>query len=471
MTDWPDDWFRDPAAAGAKQPGDGPEPVPGSAATGKAGPANAEPTVQLPHRSPGGGPAAPLGSPAGAAQVTRPGQRRPAPAGPAARSGPPGPGGPGGPGGTGAPPGGWPAQPAVRTTNRPARPPLMPGSGGGAGGRQPGGYSGQPGWRRWLRPRPILALIAVLLSLAIVGSIVTYFYMDSKLTRKNVLVDYAGRPAPGAGQNWLITGSDSRQGLSRKEERKLATGHDIGGRRSDTIMVLHLPSNGGRPVLVSLPRDSYVPIPGHGSDKINAAYSLGGPKLLAETVQNVTGLHIDHYMGIGFGGFVRVVDAIGGVRLCLKAPLVDPAAGLHLHKGCQVLNGAEALGFVRSRHNFATQDLQRIQNQRLFLRALLRKLTSAGVLANPFAALPAASGVAGTLTVDSGTHLYQLLQVAFALRNPITTTVPIGNPNYITPTNESAVLWDRTHALQLFRDLRNDQPLPKSLITGSKQAG
>ena len=195
------------------------------------------------------------------------------------------------------------------------------------------------------------------------------------------------------------------------------------------------------------------------TDKINAAYSFGGPKLLAETVQNVTGLHIDHYMGIGFGGFVRVVNAVGGVRMCLKAPLVDPAAGLHLHKGCQVLNGAEALGFVRSRHNYATQDLQRIQNQRLFLRALLRKLTSAGVLANPFAALPAASGLAGTLTVDRGTHLSQLLKVAFALRNPITTTVPIANPGYVTPTGEDAVLWNRSAALQLFRDLRTDHPL------------
>ncbi len=347
----------------------------------------------------------------------------------------------------------------------------MPGGGAGAGGRGLGGYSGQLGWRRWLRPRPILALIAVLLSVAIVGSVATYFYLDSKLTRKNLLVDYAGRPTPGAGQNWLITGSDSRQGLSRKEERKLATGHDISGRRSDTILVLHLPSNGGRPALISLPRDSYVPIPGHGTDKINAAYAIGGPKLLAETVQYVTGLHIDHYMGIGFGGFVRVVDAVGGVRMCLKAPLVDPKAGLHLHKGCQVLDGAQALGFVRSRENYATQDLQRIQNQRLFLRALLRKLTSAGVLANPFAALPAASGVTGTLTVDRGTHLYQLLKVAFALRNPITTTVPIANPGYVTPSGQDAVLWNSTEAKQLFRDLRNDRPIPKGLIKGSRLSG
>ena len=347
--------------------------------------------------------------------------------------------------------------------------PARGGQGGGAGGYSGGGY-GPRGWRPWLRPKRIAAVIAVLLSLAIVSSVITYFYLDSKITRKNILVDYSNRPVQGAGTNWLITGSDSRQGLTRKEERKLATGHDISGRRSDTIMVLHLPANGGRPVLVSLPRDSYVPIPGHGSDKINAAYAFGGPRLLAETVQNVTGLRIDHFMTIGFGGFVRVVDAIGGVRLCLKAPLVDPAAGLHLHKGCQTLNGAEALGFVRSRHNFATQDLQRIQNQRIFLRSLLRKLTSAGVIANPFSSLPAASGVAGTLTVDNGTHLLQLLQVALALRNPITTTVPIAG-SFVTSTGEDALQWNHDAASKLFSELNNDQKISKDLISGSKQAG
>ncbi|HEX9064283.1 MAG TPA: LCP family protein, partial [Streptosporangiaceae bacterium] len=339
------------------------------------------------------------------------------------------------------------------------------------GGGYGGGYGTRSGWRRWLRPRPIAAAIAVLLALAVVGSVITYFSLDAKLTRQNVLVDYNGRPGTGSGTNWLITGSDSRQGLSRKQERKLATGHDVSGRRSDTIMILHMPAGGGHPVLISLPRDSWVPIPGYGYNKINAAYSFGGPKLLAETVQNVTGLRIEHYMGIGFGGFVRVVNAVGGVRMCLKQPLHDPAAGLHLHKGCQVLNGAEALGFVRSRHTYANQDLQRIQNQRAFLSALLRKLTGLGVIANPFRALPAASGLAGTLTVDKSTHLLSLLSVAFALRHPITTTVPIANAGYVTPSGEDAVLWDKTQALQLFRDLNSGKKIPKSLITGTKVAG
>ena len=439
MTDWPDDWFREASQSGASQRGSGPVAAEGAAGqgAGKLLNAGAEPTVQVNSRSAAQEAAQPRGQ-SEAERATTPGvagQRGPVPGG------------------------AWPKQPAVRTPGR------TPGPIGG----YPGNGGGTPGlgWRRWLRPRPIMAAVAVLLSLLIIGSVSTYFYLDSKLTRKNILVNYQGRPTAGSGQNWLITGSDSRQGLSLAQERKLSTGRNVGGHRSDTILVLHLPSK-GRPVLISLPRDSWVQIPGQGYNKINAAYAIGGPKLLAETVQNVTGLRIEHYMGIGFGGFVRVVNAVGGVRLCLKAPLVDPKADLHLHKGCQVLNGAESLGYVRSRENFQTQDLQRIQDQRIFLGALLRKLTSAGVLANPFAALPAASDVAGSLTVDKSTHLFQLLKVALALRHPITTTVPISNPNYFV-NGQDALLWNHSAAVKLFGELNNGQPISKNLITGSKQ--
>jgi LCP family protein required for cell wall assembly len=285
-----------------------------------------------------------------------------------------------------------------------------------------------------------------------------------------VLVDYPGRPVAGAGQNWLITGSDSRQGLTRRELRKLHAGFGIGGQRSDTIMLLHIPSNGGRAVLVSLPRDSYVPIPGYGSNKINAAYSFGGPKLLAKTVQNVTGLRIEHYMGIGFGGLVNVVNAVGGVNMCVPHPIHDRASGLRLKAGCQTLNGDQALAYVRDRHSFADQDLQREQDQRVFLRALLRKMSSAGTLVNPFAAVPAGFGAADALKVDSGTHLDQLLQVALALRNPETTTVPIANANDPTPAGD-AVLWNQAQANRFFHDLNNDLPVPKSLLTGSRAGG
>jgi LCP family protein required for cell wall assembly len=409
MSDWPDDWFRQGAGAGGAPAG------PGGASGGTGA---ADPTVRLQARAgqPGAGPAAGSGG---------------------ARPGGPGPA--------------WPSQPPPRSA---------------PGGGRPGGPGGAG--RRRFRPRRIVAIICALLALVIVVVAGMYFYLGSQLNKKNVLVNYSGRPAASAGQNWLIAGSDSRQGLTAKQERQLATGHDIGGHRSDTVMILHIPANGGPSVLVSLPRDSYVPIPGYGDNKLNAAFSFGGPKLLAKTVQNVTGLRIDHYMEIGFGGFVHVVDAVGGVRMCLKTSLYDQASGARLKKGCQTLDGDQALAYVRTRHNFSDQDLQRVQDQRLFMRALLSKLTSPGVILNPFASIPAALGVANTVTVDQGTSLYQLIKAAFALRHPETTTVPIANSNYPTAAGD-AVQWNSAEATQLFNDLKNDQPVPKSLLTGSKQ--
>ncbi len=428
MNEWPTGWFREDepraphdgnAAPGAAEANAAPG---GSAgASGAPGVAN-DPTVRLPARSGAGA--------AGGAGYTG--------------------------AGTSAPAGPWPTQPPPRSA------PGDPGNAPVAYGR---------GGRRARRPRLrlVLAFLAGLVVVLLILVIGGYFYLDGKLNRSNVLMSYARQPAAEAGSNWLITGSDSRQGLTRKQEKQLATGRGIAGHRSDTILILHMPSNGGSPVLISLPRDSYLPIPGFGSNKINAAYSFGGAKLLAETVQNATGLRIDHYMGIGFGGLVRVVDSVGGVNMCIKMPLRDPAAGLNLKRGCQTLDGAQALGYVRSRHLFANQDLQRIQDQRLFMKALLRKLTSPGVMLNPFAAIPAALGAASTLTVDQGTNLYQLIRVAFALRNPETTTVPIATGETLSVGD--VLIWDNTKAAELFHALKTDQPVPKSLLTGSKQAG
>ena len=351
-------------------------------------------------------------------------------------------------------PAAWPAQPPSRSWT---------GGGGGAGGG--GGYRPRGG-RRWLRPRRILAILAGLVALIVVAAVAVYFSVNSKLTKVDVLTPVS---FTSAGTNWLITGSDSRAGLSKKEENQLALGHDISGNRSDTILLLHVPANGTRPTLVSLPRDSYVPIPGHGYNKLNAAYALGGPKLLVQTVQNVTGLPISHYMGIGFGGLVSVVDDIGGVRVCLPGPMKDPKAGLNLKAGCQVLNGDQALGFVRTR-NFAQSDLQREQDQRILIKGILSKMTSPGTLANPFAVVPAANGAAGSITIDQGTGLTQLISVAFALRNPVTTTVPIANANLPTAAG-SAVQWNHDEATQFFHDLAHDQPLPKDLVTGSSVQG
>jgi LCP family protein required for cell wall assembly len=350
----------------------------------------------------------------------------------------------------------WPTQP----------PPVsLPGQDGPGRPYQGGGWWRRRQWRFWGKPGRrgrrialIAGTVVVVLILAFAGS---YFWLNGKLDRSVTLPAFTGQSA---GQNWLIVGSDTRKGLTRTEIDQLHVGF-IGASASDSLMLLHM--GGGRPVLVSIPRDSYVPIPGHGSNKINAALAFGGPTLLVKTVEAVTGLRINHYMGIGFGGLVSVVNQVGGVRICLHTGLHDSYSGTNLKAGCQNLNGTQSLAFVRDRHSFNTSDLQRIEDQRAFLKALLSKATSPGVYLNPFTALPFASAAADSISVDKGSSLYDLFQAAMALRNPESTTVPISNADYVTNAGDS-VLWNRTQALALFNALKKDKPVPAGLLTGTQ---
>jgi LCP family protein required for cell wall assembly len=355
--------------------------------------------------------------------------------------------------------GGWGAQPPL--VSPPGTPPVgAPGRGGPGSGRR---------WRFWGQPgrhgRRIALVIGVVILLVIAGTAGSYFWVNGKLNRS---VTLPATTATSAGTNWLIAGSDQRTGISRTERAQLHLGAD-GADASDSLMLLHMGT--GKPVLISIPRDSYVPIPGHGSNKINAALAIGGPTLLVQTVESVTGLKIDHYMGIGFGGLADVVSAVGGVRMCVKTAVpADPTGDsgfTGLAAGCHNLNGTQAIAFVRDRHSFATSDLQRIQDQRAFLAALLSKATSPGVYLNPFTALPFASTAASSIAVDKGTSLWDLIQVAQALRGPQSGTVPIANANYQTRAGD-AVLWDQAQALELFNALKAGKPVPAGLLSGTQ---
>jgi len=316
-----------------------------------------------------------------------------------------------------------------------------------------------PPGRRGRRIALYVGALVLVLILAVAGS---YFWVNGKLNRSVALPAFTGQSA---GENWLIAGSDSRQGLSRTQIDALHVGFDTGTLNSDSLMLLHM--GGPKSVLISIPRDSYVPIPGYGKNKINAALAFGGPRLLIQTVEEVTGLRIDHYMGIGFGGLVSVVNTVGGVRMCLPTAIHDSYSGVNLAAGCHNLNGTQSLAFVRDRHSFATSDLQRIQDQRAFLKALLSKATSPGVYLNPFTALPFASTAASSLSVDKGTSLYDLTQAALALRNPQTGTVPIATSVYVTDVGD-ALVWNRAQALALFNALRDNNAVPSGLLTGTK---
>jgi LCP family protein required for cell wall assembly len=201
-----------------------------------------------------------------------------------------------------------------------------------------------------------------------------------------------------------------------------------------------------------------VPIPGQGRNKLNAAYAIGGPALLAQTVEQVTGLHIDHYAEVGFGGFVGMTDAVGGVELCPKRKIRDHKSGLRVAKGCQEMNGPTALAYVRARYFDPRGDLGRVKRQQEFMGAVFDSATSPLTLLNPFrlAALGNASTTA--LTIDEGDGPVSLVQFALTMRavaggDGKRRTVPVADPNYSTSVG-SAVLWDRDRALRLFNKLQ-----------------
>lgn len=304
-------------------------------------------------------------------------------------------------------------------------------------------------WRR--RIGTALLVLAVL----VVGFAV---YVDFSLGRTDALP--ASSTASSKGTNWLIVGSDSRQQLTEQEREQYATG-DEASQLTDTIMILHTGS--GPTTLVSIPRDSLVNIPGFGVAKINSAYGKGGgpdgggPQLLVKTVEQATGLHIDHYAEIGFLGIVNVVDAVGGVYLCVPESIKDPKAGLDIKAGCQTLDKATALGYVRTRAT-ASSDFGRVERQRAFLSALLDKVTGPSVLLNPFRLVPLATELSSSITVDRGDHLWNLAQLGLAMRgigSGISTTVPVA---------DGEVHWDKTRAKALFGALADDEAPPKSAL-------
>jgi LCP family protein required for cell wall assembly len=293
-------------------------------------------------------------------------------------------------------------------------------------------------------------------------------WLDTTLHREQALTDYPDRPGPGRGTNWLLVGSDSRQGLTAEQQQELATGGDIGSGRTDTILLIHVPEfrSSTPTTMVSIPRDSYVPIPGHGKDKINSAFAMGGAPLLTQTVEQATGLRLDHYAEIGFSGFAGLVDALGGVTMCPTAPIDDPLAGIDLPAGCQKLNGRTALGYVRTRDT-PRADLDRMVNQRQFVSALLHRAASPAVWLNPFRWYSVPRALVGALTVDRGDHVWGLARLGWALHgSPTTMTVPIGE--LTTGDAGSVVVWDHQAAGKLFEALASDAPVPAAALNGQR---
>ena len=384
-------------------------------------------------------------------------------------------------------------QPTERSYGEPGRlpaaSPLDPGeTGDDYGAYPPAPPSSRPPVRpdrpaRPLRPRrrrswfrtAVFTLLALVL--VITGTVVgTWFWASGKLQHVGAIADYPGRPAQGAGTNWLIVGSDSRSNLTPDQEDQYHVGSDQ-GLNTDTMMLFHYGKSG--PDLISIPRDSYVTIPAYtdangtqhaqSMDKINSAYSDGGVQLLIETVEMATGVRIDNYVEIGFLGVVNVVNAVGGVPMCLSAPVTDSHSGANLPAGCQVLNGTQALAFVRTRYSLPNSDISRMSDQQQFIKAVAKQALRPGVVFNPFSLYPFLGSTLDAIAVDNGTSLWDLTQLARHFKGVIGTggtvgTTPIADEGYEVDGIGSTVLWDKAKAQQVFTAVDQDQAIPAGLL-------
>ncbi len=283
------------------------------------------------------------------------------------------------------------------------------------------------------------------------------------------------RATPGAGEplTFLVVGSDSREGLSDKQVRKFHTGWDVYGQRTDTMMLVHVGRDGSVSV-VSLPRDSKATIPAHTNEdgtpaeqtvgKLNSAYAFGGAPLLVQTVEGLTGLHIDHYVEVSFAGFVKMVNALGGVEVCTPVDIYDPPSGLTLPAGTSTLKGRDALAYVRAREFDPTADIGRMKRQQAFVASMVRKASSSAVLLNPAQANAFATAILSHTKVDTNLDNTQVLELTrrVAQVNPSEVTfrtVPVVGEESMGGIG-NVVVWDEVGARDIFTALQNDQPIP-----------
>ncbi len=340
--------------------------------------------------------------------------------------------------------------------------------------------SSPPG-RDGRRLRVLLALTAsVSLLVALVGGLGfgSLVWAQRELDQKDVTSQedpetgekIIGGPCVRRACNYLLLGSDSRTGLSREDQVISGTNADVGGeQRADTIILIHVDPDREQAVILSFPRDLWVPVPGRGMDKINSAFEGGvhggGADLVAKTVEDVTGLHINHFLYVDLAGFQGVVDALGGVRMCVPYPMQDPLTGLDVQAGCQEFDGRTALAFVRTREQpcDAVPDFARIGRQQQFLRAVLTKLLSPSEVANlPGLVKPVASNV----VKDSDFQILDIIELARQLQGVSTgaadfRAVP-GRPELIRPPefpSGISVVTVTPQARELFRDLREGRSL------------
>ena len=292
--------------------------------------------------------------------------------------------------------------------------------------------------RRW----PLVVVACVLLMLAWP----VFLMIDANSHLKKI--DALSGAANTSGTTYLLAGSDSRADGSVPD--------DTEGQRADSIMLVHVAPN-GQTSNISLPRDTYVEIPGYGWDKLNASYAYGGPALLVKTVEKLTGLTVDHYAEIGMGGVSKIVDAVDGVNLCFDLSVEDERSELNWEAGCHDADGKTALAFARMRYSDPRGDIGRAERQRQVVSKTVSKAMKPATLLNPMSALRVERAGASAFTVDQDSSVIDVARVVLALREAqnsgMTGVPPIESLGYATSAG-SAVLLEDTTAPDFFAKLR-----------------
>jgi LCP family protein required for cell wall assembly len=349
------------------------------------------------------------------------------------------------------------------------------------------------GWVRASLGRRIAAGLAALVALVSATGFTVLHYADGQIARIDVFGGLRDRPArtTDKARNYLVVGSDTREGLTPAQRKRLHVGSTAtaAGRRSDTLLLVHIPRDREQVVVVSLPRDSYVTIPEHAAEeggfvpaaknKLNAAYGFGGPALTVATVEQATSVRIDHYVEVDFAGFARIVDELGGVDLCVPRAIEDDKSHLSLPAGSAHLDGVESLKYVRTRAFDGRGDLGRIERQQEFLGAVVREATSSSTLLNPARLAGFVNASLDAVRTDPDLDRGRMLELARRLRglspDRVTfVTAPIANPDHRPGRVGSTVLWDENRAADLFGRIRDDRPLDEPAdpsASGSTVAG
>lgn len=378
-------------------------------------------------------------------------------------------------------------------------------------GRRRAGHVPRRHRSRQLRPirlsTRILGGVAVLLITASGVGHAVVTGVSGAIGRVDAFGGMENRPGGSKGTNFLLVGTDGRDNLAPDEKKE----YHLGGAPchcTDTMMLVHLSQDHSRASVVSIPRDTYIllprppgpagsvpypartpakgaaaaaaapetgdrkggarpggrPVAATHPAKLNQAYAQGGPKLTVRTVEQLTGVHIDHYLEVDFTSFMKTVDVLGGVPVCTSKPLKDSYTGLDLPAGTTVLDGGQALQYVRSRHVDPAADLGRMQRQQRFMAQVIAKVTSGGTLSDPLRLRKAVSAVLGSVRADQGLDSKDIVDLAQAMKgfSPASSefqSVPLSNTSFNVPGIGSTVKWDALKAGRLWAAIRADRPL------------